>query len=180
MWAALRLRILEARRRGGLWLLGGAVVVVLLTARFGGDTVDGRYGLATDLAAVLAYLAAAFGGAFPLAIDREKRRAYLPGASPVSPWVWAGGNALGAAVVGGVAAFLLFAAAGIGTAWGGGIETNAVTRMKGHGTFWLPPGRAVPVTDLPADAKQVRLLLRAYLQVEDAVGTPDAATIEVD
>ncbi len=154
--------------------------MVLLLARFGGDTVDGRYGLATDVAAALAYLAAVFFGAFPLAIDRERKRAYLPAASPVSPWVWAVGNGLGAAVVGGVAAFLLFAAAAIGTAWSGGIETNAVTRMAGHGTFWLPYGRAVPVADLPADARQIRLPLRVYVQVEDVVGTPDAATIEVD
>ena len=180
MWAAVRLRLLEARRRGGLWLLGGAAVMVLLVASFGGDTVDGRYGLATDLAAALAYLAAVLFGAFPLAIDREKRRAYLPGASPVSPWAWAGGNALGAAVVGGAAAFLLFAAAGIGTTLSGGIETTAVTRMKGHGTLILKPGRAVPIRDLPADARQLRIELRVYLAVEDAVGMPDAATIEVD
>ena len=180
MWAAARLRLLEARRRGGLWLLGGAAFVILLVARFGGDTVDGRYGLATDLAAALAYLAAVFFGAFPLAIDRERRRTYLPAASPVSPWAWAAGNALGAAVVGGAVAFLLFAAAGIGTAWSGGIETAAVTRMAGHGTFYLHPGQTQPVAGVPADARQVRLLLRVYLDAEDAVGTPDAATIEVD
>jgi len=176
MWAAVRLRLLEARRRGGLWLLGGAVVVVLLVAHFGGDTVDGRYGLATDLAAALGYLAAVLFGAFPLAIDREKRRAYLPGASPVSPWAWAGGNALGAAVVGGAAAFLLFAAAGIGTTLSGGIETNAVTRVGGQGTTWLP----VDIKSAPPDGQRIRLDFRAYLVVEDAVGTPDAATVEVD
>lgn len=180
MWAALRLRLTEARRRGGLWLLGGAVLVVLLVARLGGDTVEGRYGLATDLAAAFAYLAAVFCGAFPLAIDRERRRAYLPSASPVSPWAWAAGNGLGAAVTGGMAAFLLFAAGGFGTLWSGGIETNAVTRMKGHGTLWLKPGEVEPVSDLPADARRIRLPLRVYVQVEDVVGTPDAATIEVD
>jgi hypothetical protein len=180
MRAALRLRLTEARRRGGLWLLGGAAIVVLLTARFGGDTVEGRYGLATDLAAALAYLAAVFFGALPLAIDRERRRAYLPAASPVSPWAWAAGNAMGAAVVGAAAAFLLFVAAGIGTAWSGGIETHAVTRMKGHGTFWLKPGEAAPVGNIPADAREVRLPLRVYVKVENVVGTPDAATIEVD
>ncbi|MHC4133544.1 MAG: hypothetical protein ACYTDU_02800 [Planctomycetota bacterium] len=176
MWAAARLRLLEARRRGGLWLLGGAVVVVLLVARFGGDTVGGRYGLATDLAAALAYLAAVVFGAFPLAIDRERRRAYLAGASPVSPWVWAAGNALGAAVVGGAAAFVLFAAAGIGTTWSGGIETSAVTRVGGQGTAWLP----VDIKSAPADARRIRLEFRSYLVVEDAVGTPDSATVEVD
>jgi len=176
MWAAVRLRLLEARRRGGLWLLGGAAVVILLVARFGGDTVDGRYGLATDLAAALAYLAAVFFGAYPLAIDRERRRTYLPGASPVSPWAWAAGNALGAAVVGAAAAFVLFAMAGIGTAWSGGIETNAVTRVGGQGIGWLP----IDIKGAPADGRRIRLEFRVYLDVDDAIGTPDAATVEVD
>ncbi|MHC4819947.1 MAG: hypothetical protein ACYTF8_18050 [Planctomycetota bacterium] len=176
MWAAARLRLLEARRRGGLWLLGGTAVVILLVARFGGDTVDGRYGLATDLAAAIAYLAAVFFGAFPLAVDRERRRTYLPAASPVSPWAWAAGNGLGAAVVGAAAAFLLFAAAGIGTALSGGIETAAVTRVGGQGTGWLP----IDINGAPADGRRIRLEFRSYLVVDDAVGTPDAATVEVD
>ncbi|MHC4547816.1 MAG: hypothetical protein ACYTEZ_03480 [Planctomycetota bacterium] len=180
MWAALRLRLLEAHRRGGLWLLLLAMLVVLLVARFGGDTVDGRYGLATDVAAALAYLAAVFFGAFPLAIDRERRRAYLPGASPVSPWQWALGNAAGATLVGGAAAFALFLAAGLGAGWSGGIATHAVTRVGGRGTRWLKPGVEIRITDVPEDAQRIRLVVRSYLAVADAVGTPDAATIEVD
>jgi hypothetical protein len=89
---------------------------------------------------------------------------------------WAAGNALGAAVVGGVAAFLLFAAAGIGTAWSGGIETNAVTRVGGQGTAWLP----LDITGAPADGRRIRLEFRSYLAVEEVVGTPDAAIVEVD
>ena len=176
MWAALRLRLLEARRRGGLWFLAAAFAVVLLVALFGGETVDGRYGLATDLAATLGYVTAIFFGAVPLAVDRERRRSYLPSASPVSPWAWALGNAAGAAVVAGVAAFLLFAAAGIGTAVRGGIDTNAVTPVGGRGTQWLP----VDIGGVPADAGHVRLEIRSYLTAEDAVGTPDAATITVN
>ena len=72
MRAALRLRLLEARRRGGWWLLGIGVAVVSWVAWAGGETPDGRYGLATDLAAAFTYLAAVFFGALPLATDREK------------------------------------------------------------------------------------------------------------
>ena len=176
MWAGLRLRLLEARRRGGLWLLLAAVVAVSWIALFGGETQDGRYGLATDVAAALAYVAAIFYGAFPLAIDRERKRAYVPGASPVAPWSWALGNALGGAAVGFTAGVVLFATAGLASAFGGGIETHAVTRIGKQGTHWL----RVPLQlTVPDDATKLRLLPRVQLIAEDKVGTTDAASIEI-
>ncbi|MHC4341944.1 MAG: hypothetical protein ACYSX0_17225 [Planctomycetota bacterium] len=171
MWAALRLRLTEARRRGGLWLLGASVIVIGWVAIAGGDTPDGRYGLASDLAATFTYLAALAYGAFPLAIDRERRRSYLPGASPVRPAEWALGNALGAAVIAFVTGLLLFAAAGIG----GGIETYAFTRMEAEGVY--PLDLRIPV---PEDATRLRLVPRVQVNVEETVGTTDAAPIEVD
>jgi len=177
--AAVRLRLLEARRRGGVTLLVVGVAVVFAIARLGTDTVAGSYGLATDIAATLGYLGAVFLGAFPLASDRERKRAYLPGASPVSPWTWGLGNALGAALVVGAATLLLFVAAGLGTSLRGGIETHAVTRPARSGTLWLRPGQrlAIPV---PAKAKRLRLPTRTHLAADETVGTPDAATLEVD
>jgi len=177
MRAALRLRLLEARRRGGLLLLLCGVVAVAWIALQGGETPDGRYGLATDVAAALAYVAAVFYGAYPLAVDRERKRAYVPGASPVTPWMWALGNAAGGAVVGFVAALVLLATAGAASALGGGIATYAVTRPEGVGTQWLPPqGLRIRVR---ADATELRILPRVHLRAEETVGSTDAATLEV-
>lgn len=174
MRAAFRLRLLEARRRGGLWMLPLAAALVLLVGRLGGETPDGRYGLASDLAVTLGYLAAVFYGAFPLAVDRERKRSYLPSASPVTPWTWALGNALGAAAVVGLLTFVLFAAAGLGAAAGGGVPTHAVQRISARGLQELPFA-----IETRAEAKAVRLLFRTYLK-GDPVGAPDFARVEVD
>jgi hypothetical protein len=176
MLAALRLRLLEARRRGGLVLLVLAALVVLAVGHAGAETVEGSYGLATDLAATFTYLAAVFFGALPLAVDRERRRAYLPAASPVAPWTWALGNAAGAALVTLVAGFVLFLAAGSGAALGGGVETYAVTRVGGSGNARLP----VDIHDVPADVTHLRILPRVYVGPDRAVGTSDAAPISVN
>ena len=160
MLAALKLRLLEARRGGGLLLLGAGALLVGWIALFGGETVDGRYGLATDIATTFGYLAALFFGALPLAADRERKRSYLPCASPVRPWSWALGNALGAAALGAVGAFVLFLVAGLGASMRGGIETHATTRTGQIGTIWLPI--RVPV---PSIATHMRLVPRVYLNV---------------
>lgn len=185
MLAALKLRLLEARRRGGLLLLGAGALLVGWIALFPGETVDGRYGLATDIATTFGYIAALFFGALPLAADRECKRSYLPCASPVRPWSWALGNALGAATLGGVGAFVLFFAAGLGASMRGGIETHATTRTGQTGTIWLP-GKEVDVAvryiniPVPPEATHLRLLPRVYIGVEKTVGATDSATVEVD
>jgi hypothetical protein len=175
MRAALRLRWLEARRHGGGPLLLAAAAIVLLVALFGGETVDGRYGLATDLAATFTYLAAVFFGALPLAADREKKRAFLPGASPVSPPAWAVGNALGAAAVTTCAGLVLFLAAGVGAALGGGIETHETFAFGHHGTQRLP----VRLKGMPADTTKLRILPRVMIRGPDRVGATDSAPVEV-
>ena len=177
MLAALKLRLLEARRRGGPVLLGMAVLIVGWVALFGGETTDGRYGLATDLATTFGYLAALFLGALPLAADRERKRSYLPGASPVTPWGWALGNAMGAAALGLVGTFVLFLVAGLGASLRGGIETHATTSTGLTGTAWLPLPSPIRVPD---NATHMRFVPRVYLNVEDTVGTTDSATVEVD
>jgi len=177
MRAALRLRLLEARRRGGLLLLGIAFVAVLAIALFGGETVDGRYGLATDVAATLGYVAAVFIGAFPLAIDRERKRSYLPSASPVSPWQWALGNSAAAAVIAAVFAVTLYVAAAIGAAAGGGVETWAVTRVGDEGMFRLGP--TPQRIHVPADTQALRLRARTFLVADESLGTADTAVIGI-
>ncbi|MFI5402274.1 MAG: hypothetical protein ACHQ1G_05005, partial [Planctomycetota bacterium] len=71
MTAALLLRLRELRRRGGPALLAATAVAIFLVA-FAGP----GYGLASDLAVTLGYGAALLCGAFPLAIDRERRRSH--------------------------------------------------------------------------------------------------------
>ena len=178
MWAALRLRLLEARRRGGLWLLAGALLLVFGVALAGGATVDGRYGLATDIAVTLAYVAAIFIGAFPLAIDRERKRSYLPSASPVSPFAWALGNACAAAIVAAGVCFSLYAAAGIGAGVRGGIDTYAMTSIGREGIYWLRPGPPQRI-QVPASTRSIRLSARSFLTVERKIGTPDSATLGI-
>ncbi|MHC4955311.1 MAG: hypothetical protein ACYTGZ_15765 [Planctomycetota bacterium] len=178
MRAAIRLRLKEAQRRGGLWLLAIAFVATLGIALFGGETVDGRYGLATDIAATLGYAAAIFIGAFPLAIDRERKRSYLPSASPVTPWGWAFGNAVAAAVVAATLTFALYAAAAIGAAAGGGIETWAMTRVGAEGTYRLRTGLPQKIY-VPENTTKVRLMARTFLLAEDTRGTAETAEIGV-
>ena len=179
MRAALRLRLLEAWRRGGMILLLVGVGLVVTVSLFAGATPDGRYGLASDLAATLGYLGAVFYGAFPIAIDRERKRSYLPSASPVTPWAWALGNGFGAAAAAGLAAFLFFAAAGIGTAAGGGIATHQTYGSRSRGASWLSgeTPRRIRIHD---DVTSARLVFRTALVTEHVVGTPDAATVEVN
>jgi len=179
MRAALRLRLLEARRRGGLLLLGIAFVGVVAVALFAGETVDGRYGLATDLAATLGYVAAVFVGAFPLAIDRERKRSYLPSASPVSAWGWALGNALAAAIVAATFSLTLYAGAAVGAAADGGVETWAMTRVGTEGIFRLKPGPRPQRIHVPADTTALRLRARTFLVAESGMGSAETAEIGV-
>lgn len=172
MRAAALLRLRELRRRGGLALLAVAGVAVFLVALGGGG-----YGLASDLAVTLGYVAALLSGAFPLAIDRERRRSHLLCASPVAPWAWALGSAAGAGAASAVATFVLFAAAGLGAAAAGGIETHVAYPLNAHGTLWLTPGRPIK---LPPDARALKTEVRAYLTAEDAVGTPGSVALRVD
>jgi len=158
MRAALRLRWIETRRRGGPWFAALAAAAVLLVSLFGGETVAGRYGAATDLAATLSYVAAVFAGAFPLAIDRERRRSYLPGASPVAPWAWALGNALAAAGAIFLLALSLYAAAAVGAAARGGVETHRVTSTGRSGSAPLPWNITVP-----EETTAIRFKPRTYL-----------------
>lgn len=180
MRAAISLRLRETRRRGGLWVLAVCGTVVLLVSLFGGATVDGRYGLATDLAATLSYVAAVFLGAFPLALDREQRRSYLPSASPVAPWRWALGNAAGAAIAVGILGVTLYAAAGIGAAARGGIDTYRVSHFGREGTIPLHAGRDPTKIHVPDGTTHIRLRARTYLVAEDSTGTEEAAIVDVD
>jgi len=173
MLPALRLRLLEARRRGFLWLALAGAACVFLTAWRGGATPDGRYGLASDLAATTGYLLAVFLGAFPVAIDRERRRSYLPAASPATPWGWALGNALGAGAVAAAAMALLFASAGLGASAGGGVDTWDVGRVPG-GPYWLPRQM-----ELRGDEDRVRARVRAYATAGATPGTAFQASVEV-
>ena len=180
MGAAIKLRLLETRRRGGLWLLLACAVAVLLVALFGGQTVDGRYGAATDVAATLSYVAALFVGAFPLAIDREQRRSYLPGASPVSPWAWALGNAVAAAIAIFLFAFVLYAMAGLGAAARGGVDTWRVAGFGRDNLLMLEAGPRPTRVRVPEGTTHVRLAVRTWLVAEDAVGTAERAVVGVD
>jgi len=182
MRAALHLRLLEARRRGGLPLFAAAAVGVGAVAFAGTDTVEGSYGLASDIAAALAYLGAIFFGAYPLASDRERKRSFVPAASPVTAWGWALGNAAGAAVAAGAAALVLFAAAGTGTALRGGIETREAIRLPdAAGIRWLPLKGSGSVfrIRLDPDVEYVRIVTQAHLVADETVGTPDAAVLEI-
>ena len=75
-----------------------------------------------------------------LVVDREKRRSYLPSASPVSPWAWALGNAAGSAIAIFILAVSLYTAAGIGATIRGGVDTNRGTSMGKDGTVMLAGG----------------------------------------
>ncbi len=171
---ALRLRLVEARRRGFFWLAGAGALGVFSIALWGGATPDGRYGLASDIAVTAGYVLAVFLGAFPVAIDRERRRSYLPAASPITPWGWALGNALGAATVAGAVMALLFTCAGAGAAAGGGIETWDVGRVP-SGPHWLPQQM-----ELGANETRIRARVRAYAKASATVGTAFQASVEVD
>jgi len=138
-----------------------------------GPRVAARYSLATDLAATLGYLFALFEGALPLAADRERRRNLLQAASPVAAWRWALGHGAAAAAVSGLFALGLFAAAGIGAALAGGIETREARPFRGEGTMWLPIRVAVE----PGD-RTLRLRV-AVAPAGDAEGTPARYAIAV-
>jgi len=135
------------------------------------------YGLASDLAATLGYAAAVFCGAFPLASDRERRRSHLALASPVPPWSWALGSALGVGAAAALATFLLFAAAACGSAAAGGVPTHEVYPLNERGTIWLLPDRKI---GLPTDARALRTYVRAFAAGEDPVDAPAAVPLLVD
>jgi hypothetical protein len=170
MTAACLLRLKELRRRGGLALLALACAGVFALGL-------GGYGLASDLAALFGYVLAALAGAFPLALDREHRRAHLAAAAPVTPWAWALGNGLGAAAASALATFALFAAAGLGAAAGGGVPTHVVSPLDAHGIVWLTPTGRIGV---PPDAHALRTEVRVYLTAEEAVGAPGTVALRVD
>jgi hypothetical protein len=178
MLPAIRLRLLESARRGGLPLLGVAALGVGLLGAVGDDPPGARYALATDLAAALAYLAALFFGALPLAADRERRRALLPAATPVPPWAWAAGNALGAALLVGSGSLLLFLAAAVGPALEGGLEARVAGRLDAARTVWLHRGRPVSIALQPG-AEKLRFRFRVA-HPGDVRGTADVFTIAAD
>ena len=180
MGAALRLRLVELRRRGGPWFLAAATLAVFGVALFGGETVDGRYGVATDLAATLSYVAAVFVGAFPLAMDREQRRSYLPSASPVTPWSWALGTALAAAVPILIFAICLFGAAGLGASMRGGIETHRMSEFGRSGNLQLDDGAKPRAIQVPEGTTHIRFVPRTYLLQDSIAGSAEAALVEVD
>lgn len=171
MSAALLLRLKELGRRGGPALLAAAAVVIFLVG-------ISSYGLASDLAVTLGYVAALLCGAFPLAIDRERRRSHLVQASPVAPWAWALGSATGAGAAATAATLVLFAAAGLGGAAGGGVPTSVAHPVGGSGTVWLTP--ELRIEDLPDDARALRTEVRAYFRAEDQPGAPSAVALDVD
>lgn len=178
MLPAIRLRLLEAARRGGLPLLGVAALGVALLGALGDDPPGARYALATDLAAALAYLAALFFGALPLAGDRERRRALLPAATPVTPFAWAAGNALGAALLVGGGALVLFLAAAAGPSLGGGMEARVAGRLDADRTVWLRRGRPLRIALQPG-AERLRFRFRVA-HAGDLRGTADTFTIAAD
>ncbi|HEX5137038.1 MAG TPA: hypothetical protein VFY93_08710 [Planctomycetota bacterium] len=170
MRAAALLRLRELRRRGGLLLLAVACVAVFLVGL-------GSYGLASDLAATVGYAAAVLVGAFPLAIDRERRRSHLALASPVSPWAWALGSALGVGAGAGLAMFLLFAAAACGGAAAGGVPTHEAYPLNASTTIWILPERRIT---LPPDARAFRTEVRAYVAGEAQADPPSTVPLLVD
>ncbi len=166
--AAFRLRWLEARRRGGLWLVLGTALLVFWVAWRGGDSVGGRFGFAGDIAGLFTFALAIFFGAFPLAVDRERRRAYLASASPASPLGWTFGNVLGAAATAALAGFFLHGAAAAGAAAGGGIETFEMTRIGSAArTLWLPDAPRRIRIEVPADAHSLRARPVVYARVAE-------------
>jgi len=152
---------------------------VLLLAAAGVTLAVGisSYGIASDLAVTFGYVFALCCGAFPLAIDRERRRSHLMGASPVAPWAWALGSGMGAGLAALVATLVLFAAAGIGGAAAGGVETRVAHPIAAHGTVWLLPARRID--NLPPEAEALRTEVRTYRR-EDAVEAPGDVALRVD
>ncbi len=180
MLAALRLRLTEGWRRGGLVLLLVGAGIVFAVARWGDDTVSGRFSLATDLAIVFGYVAAVFYGAFPIAADRERRRALLAASSPTRPVAWALGNALGAAALVGAAVVVFLAAATAGTAAAGGIATYETGGFNAKGIFRLPPpGEEERTIDVREGVQRLRLALRAD-PLGDVEGTSDVLAVEAN
>ncbi|MFQ5844754.1 MAG: hypothetical protein ACE5JG_07170, partial [Planctomycetota bacterium] len=105
----------------------------------------------------------------------------------VAPAGWAAGHALGAAVVGAAWGAALFAAAGIGAAAGGGVETHRAwplardaswSGLAPRGVVWLAADRPRTLPR-PAGAERLRLKTRAA-PVGDLEGTPSRLTLEVD
>ncbi len=176
MRAAFLLRLTEAARRGGFFLLGGSGALVLLLSTRASGAADARYALASDVAATVGYLAAVVYGAFPLATDRARRRGEVVRASPCPSPLLALGGAAGAAAVAFLATATLFAVAGIGVAATGAAPARETTRIGDGGARWFP----VPRIRVPAEATQLRFLIRADLVGEARVGTPAAPTLAVD
>jgi hypothetical protein len=170
MRAAALLRLTELRRRGGLALLAAAAAAVFVAGLSG-------YGLASDLAVTLGYAGAIFLGAFPPAIDRERRRSHLALASPASPWGWALGSALGVGLGSLLATFVLFAAAALGGAAGGGVPTHEVYPLNDKGTIWIAAERRI---GLPDDARALRTQVRAYAAGGAERDAPTAVPLLVD
>ena len=180
MPAALRLRLTEGWRRGGLALLSVGSGIVFAIALWGGDTIPGRFSLATDLAIVLGYVAAVFYGAFPIAADREQRRSLLAASSPTRPVEWALGNALGAAALVGAAMVVFLTAATAGTVAAGGIATYEIGGFDAKGTIRLPPpGDKELAIDVREGVRRLRLALRAD-PLGDVEGTSDVLTVEAN
>jgi len=179
MGAAFRLRLTEATRRGGLYLLLGGSVLVFWIAAFSDDTVSGRLALGADLAVVAGYLAAVFFGALPLASDRETKRNLLAATSPVPPAGWALGNAAGAALLAGGVTLAFLVAAIVGTAAAGGVDTHQSKPLGGftESTLWIPRG-GVAVQVKPG-VHRLRLALRVA-PVAEYEGTPGHLTLEAD
>jgi len=178
MLPAVRLRLVETLRRGGATLAAVAAAGVLLAGVAGDDPPGARYALATDLAAALAYLFAVFLGAFPLAADRERRRSLLAASSPTSPWAWAAGNAAGAAVAVALIATALFAAAALGPALRGGVETRMAGGLEGSGVVWLRRGEPRSIRLLPGVE---RMRIRFHVAYPGELrGTADAFRVAAD
>lgn len=170
MRAAALLRLRELRRRGGVVLLALSSAAVFLVGL-------SSYGLASDVAVTLGYVGAIFLGAFPPAIDRERRRSHLTLASPVPPWAWALGSALGVGAGALLATFVLFAAAAGGAAAGGGIPTSEVYPLNERATIWLLGERRIK---LPADAHALRTHVRAFPAGGAQAEAPSAVALLVD
>jgi hypothetical protein len=151
-------------------LLAGACAAVFLVGL-------SSYGLASDLAVTLGYAAALFAGAFPPAIDRERRRSHVAAASPVSPWAWALGNAMGVGAGALLATLALFAAAAGGCAAAGGVATHEVYPLNERGTIWLLEERRI---GLASEARALRTRLRAFARGEDTGSAPASVRLLVD
>ena len=199
MLTAVSLRVREAWRRGGAPLLVVAFAGVFLVAAFAGESATARYAFATDLAAALAFVGALFYGALPLATDRERRRLLIPCASPVTPAGWALGNALGAAAVSALLAMLLFAAAGLGCAAGGGLEARVawtldslpdmaanrvlnINRVRVDGRLpvaWITETTPLELRTPREDIEWYRFKTRAA-PVAELEGTPSTLSLDIN